>query len=279
MGILLDPRHGWEDLEIDLLLECVYQRFGFDFRGYERAPLKSRLHGLLRTHGIATFSALQDRIMHDADMGETFLREINARTGRLFDDPVHLQQLRSIAVPWLRSHPSPKIWIAECIAPEEVCTLAILLDEEGLYERTQLFATGSNESLLRQAATCGVARRQLAECTDAYRKSGGREELSENFQLSADRAILTPRLRANITWAQFNLQSEASFNEFQLIVCRGVLPDFGAALRCRILHLFRDSLSMFGQMAIDDIAEIESPPFSNCFRAIAPGHGLYKQIT
>ncbi len=279
MGSLLDPRRAWEDLEIDLLLECVYQRYGFDFRGHERAPLKTRLHGLLLAHDIATFSALQDRIMHDADMGEIFLREMSEREGRLFHDPEHLKQLRSVAAPWLRSHPSPRIWIAECISPEEVCTLAILLDEEGLYERTQIFATGSNESLLRQASSCGVASRQLAECADSYRQSGGRQELSDYFEVGADRAILTPRLRANITWAQFNLQSDASFNEFQLIVCRRVLHDFGTPLRCRILRLFHDSLSMFGQLSVDDAGEMEPPPFANWFRPLTPDNSLYKRIT
>ncbi len=279
MGSLLDPRRGWEGLEIDLLLECVYQRYGFDFRGYERAPLRNKLDGFLCAHGIATFSALQDRIMHDADVGEMFLRDMLGRSGNLFDDPGHLKQLREIAVPWLRSHPSPRIWIAECIAPEEVCTLAILLDEEGLYERTQLFATGSNESLLRQAATCGVARQQLVERADHHGESGGKGALAEYFQVSADRAILAPRLRANITWAQFNLQSDASFNEFHLIVCRRVLPDFGAPLRNRILRLFRDSLPMFGQLSSDEAHEMEAPPFSNWFRSLTRGNGLYKRIT
>jgi chemotaxis protein methyltransferase CheR len=269
---------AWEDLEIDLLLECVYQRFGFDFRGYERTPLKERLHALLRTHGIATFSALQDRIMHDADMGEIFLREMNARTGRLFEDPQHLRLLRDMTVPWLRSHPAPRIWITECVSAEEVCTLAILLDEEGVYERTQLFATGSNETLLRQAATCGVEARRLAECADAHRDSGGEGKLRDNFQIDGARAILAPRLRANITWAQFNLQSDASFNEFHLIVCRRVLADFGAPLRSRILHLFHDSLPMFGQLCVDDASEVEPPPFSNWFRSLAPGNSLYKRV-
>ncbi|HEX8955885.1 MAG TPA: chemotaxis protein, partial [Burkholderiaceae bacterium] len=120
MGYVSESRRGWEELEIDLLLECVYQRFGFDFRGYERAPLRGKLEALLQAHGIATFSALQDRILHDADMGEIFLRQMNARKDWLFDDPEHLRQLREITVPWLRSHPSPRIWIAECASAEEV---------------------------------------------------------------------------------------------------------------------------------------------------------------
>ena len=278
MGQRQDPRRGWEDLEIDLLLECVYQRFGFDFRGYERAPLKDKLGALLQAHGIATFSALQDRILHDPGMGETFLREMNARTDLLFDDPEHLRQLRELTVPWLRSHPSPRIWIAECASAEEVCTLAILLDEEGVHERTQIFATGSNEALLRQASSCGLESRRLEECAQAHRASGGKGRLADYFETSGERAILAPRLRANITWAQFNLQSDASFNEFHLIVCRRVLTDFGAPLRSRILHLFRDSLPMFGQLGIDEASEMEPPPFSNWFRSLAPGNSLYKRV-
>ena len=278
---LIESPGGWDDLEIDLLLECVYQRFGFDFRGYERAPLRSRLKRLIDGRGIATFSALQDRIMHDAGMGDVFLREMNARTGSLFDEPEHLAQLRGAAVPWLRSHPSPRIWIAESIAPEEVCTLAILLDEEGLRERTQIFATGSNETLLRQAATGGIDVRQIEERSQAHRASGGAGNLADHFQVAGERAILAPRLRANITWAQFNLQSDASFNEFHLIFCRGVLRDFGTPLKSRILHLFHDSLPMFGQLSADSGVPnvLDVPPLSSWFRPIAPGAGLYKRIT
>ena len=278
MGYMSGSRRGWEELEIDLLLECVYQRFGFDFRGYERAPLRDKLEALLQAHGIATFSALQDRILHDANMGEIFLRQMNARKDWLFDDPGHLRQLREITGPWLRSHPSPRVWIAECASAEEVCTLAILLDEEGVYRRTQIFATGSNETLLRQASGCGLELRRLGECAEAHRASGGKGELSDYFEVNGNRAILAPRLRANITWAQFNLQSDASFNEFHLIVCRRVLADFGAPLRSRTLHLFHESLPMFGQLGIDDASEVEPPPFSNWFRSLEPGNSLYKRV-
>jgi len=279
MGNLLDTRRSLEDLEIDLLLEGVYQQYGFDFRGYERAALKIKLNALLNTHRIATFSGLQDRIMHDPEMGDIFLRELSARTAGLFDDPEDMKSLREITIPWLRSHPSPKIWMAECIAPEEVCTLAIILAEEGIYDRTHIFATGANESLLRKASTGGVAFQKLSECEENYRKSGGKETLSSHFQISGEHAMLMPQLRANITWAQFNLQSDASFNEFHLIICRRVLSDFGTALRCRILHLFHDSLSMFGQLSVDSASKIEPWPFSYCFRPLTPANSLYKRIT
>lgn len=278
MGNIREPQHGWESLEIDLLLECVYQRYGFDFRAYERAPLRNKLHAFLREHEIPTFSALQDRIMHDAETGDVFLHAMLGRTARLFDNPAHLQRLRDIAVPWLRSHPTPRVWIAENMAAEEVCTLAILLDEEGLGEKTELFATGSNESLLRQAATCGIARSELVECADAHRASGGKGNLAQYFHCTEDRAILVPRLRAHITWAQFNLQSDASFNEFHLVVCRRVLPDFGTPLKHRVLRLFHDSLAMFGQLSMDGGSEMEPGPFSGWFRCLTPDGSLYKRI-
>ncbi|HEY8025890.1 MAG TPA: CheR family methyltransferase [Burkholderiaceae bacterium] len=278
MGNIREPQHGWESLEIDLLLECVYQRYGFDFRAYDRVPLRNRLQAFLSARDIPTFSALQDKIMHDTETGEIFLHAMLARTARLFDDPAHLQQLRDFAVPWLRSHPTPRIWIAESVTPEEVCALAILLDEEGLGEKTELFATGSNEALLRRAATCGVARSELAERADAHRASGGKGDLAQYFRCADDRAILVPRLRANITWAQFNLQSDASFNEFHLVVCRHVLHDFGTPLRHRVLRLFHDSLAMFGQLSMDGGSDMGAGPFSGWYRCLTPDGRLYKRI-
>lgn len=277
MGNLSESRRGWEDLEIDLLLEAVFQRHGIDFRGHERVLLKQRLQGFLQVHGIATFSALQDKVMHEPDVGERFLRHMGERCGHVFDDPQCLRQFREFTVPWLRSHPVPRIWLAECVAPEDVCTLAVLLEDAGLSGKTQIFATASNESLLRQAATCGLARAKLDACVAAYRAGVG-GDFGQYFEMALERAILIPRLRANITWAQFQLQSDASFNEFHLILCRGVLPEFGLPLQGRILELFHDSLSMFGQLAID-AGESRQAPFSSWFRPLAADNSLHKRIT
>jgi chemotaxis protein methyltransferase CheR len=277
MTMELDSR-DWEDLEIDLLLQGVYHRYGFDFREYERGPLKGKLHSLLHAHSISSISALQDRILHDPQMGETFLCELNVRASALFDDPEHIRLLRKVAVPWLRSHPSPKIWIADCVSAEDLCTLAILLDEEKIYDKTQIFATGSNDMLLREASTGGVARARIIECAENHRQSGGSGLLSDYFGVDSERAVMLPRLRANITWAQFNLQTDASFNEFQMIICRRVLADFGATLQRRALHLFHESLPMFGLLSIDDSKEIEPPPFCNWYKPVCSGGNLYKRV-
>lgn len=278
MGNLSDSRRNWEDLEIDLLLEAVYQRHGIDFRGHERARLKQKLQCFLQVHGIATFSALQDKIMHEQEVGERFLCHMGERKGHLFDDPQCLHHLREFTMPWLRSHPAPRIWLAECVAPEDVCALAILLDEEGLGGKAQIFATASNESLLRQAATCGMDRSRL-DIAAAAHLAGGGEAFAQHFQVSPERAILAPRLRANITWAQFQLQTDASFNEFHLILCRSVLPEFGLPLQGRILELFHDSLSMFGQLLIDADTELRPAPFSSWFRPLVPDCSLHKRVT
>jgi chemotaxis protein methyltransferase CheR len=268
----------WEDLEIDLLFQGVYHRYGIDFREYAREPMKSKLRALLNTYQISSISALQDRILHDPQMGEAFLCELNVRAGALFDNPADIELLRKIAIPWLRSHPSPKIWIADCVSAEDVCTLAILLDEEQIYEKTQIFATGANEVLLREASSAGVARKQLSACEENHKKSGGTNSLTHYFSEDAERAVLLPRLRANITWAQFNLQTDASFNEFQLIICHRVMLDFGKSLQRRTLHLFHESLPIFGLLSIDLSDEITPSPFSNWYKPLSPGGNLYKRI-
>jgi len=278
MTMYRNHKQDCEELEIELLLQGIYRRYGFDYRGYEPGQLKEKLLGLLTAHGVPSISALQDRVLHDPQMTQTVLDGLGARQESLFEDPDYFQQLRQTVIPWLRSHPAPKIWIANCVSAEEVSTLAILLEEEGIYDNAEIFATGANENLLSAASSGGIDSRHFAQGEGNHLQSGGVAPLSRYFEQDGERLILLPRLRANITWAQFNLQTDASFNEFQLIVCRNVLDEFGAALQHRTLRLFHESLSMFGLLCIDNPAEIQPAPFCNWFKALSARGNLYKRV-
>lgn len=276
--VRLTQKHDCEALEIELLLQGIYHRYGFDYREYQRDPLKAKVRALLATHNVPSISALQDRILHDSGVMDAVLVELTGRKGLLFEDPEYVKQMRQTAIPWLRSHPSPKIWIANCVSAEEVCSVAILLEEEGIYAKSAIFATGANENLLRAASSGGIDRDRFDQGAANHLLSGGTATLSRYFEQDGDRLILLPHLRANITWAQFNLQTDASFNEFQLIVCRKVLGDFGAALQHRTLRLFHESLSMFGMLGVDNSAEIEPAPFCNWFKDVSAHGNLYKRV-
>jgi chemotaxis protein methyltransferase CheR len=268
-----------EELEIDLLLEGVFQRFGYDFRGYQREPLRRKLCQLMQRDGLQTVSALQGRVMHDAVASDALLRALAVHPAAMFDDPHHFRVLRDALGPWLRSCPSPKIWIAECASMEEAGTLAILLAEEEINSKTRIFATVSNEGLLRDASRGGFAPDRLGEYEENYRRSGGQKSLADYCIEDSGRMFLRPELLSNITWAQYNLATDASFNEFELIVCRRTLGDFGPALQRRALQLFRDSLPLFGILSVDEKSELNDAALAGCFKAISAESGLYRRIS
>jgi chemotaxis protein methyltransferase CheR len=267
-----------EDLEVDLLLEGVYQHFGYDLRGYQRAPLKQRLRALMRDHGLATVSALQERVLHDELMGEALLRIVGSNESRLFDDPQHLLALRASLGGNLRSFPEPKVWVAECPCARAVWTLAILLDE-ALDGRAPplIFATGASALQTYEAQSASVSLDELEQCEESYAQSGGNGALARYFDVEQERATLKARLRQHIAWAQHNLVTDASFNEFQLIVCRGVLADFGPVLQRRTLQLFDDSMASFGLLSVDEASAVQAEPFAMGYRPLAAQQGVYKR--
>jgi chemotaxis protein methyltransferase CheR len=276
--VAMEHAHSVEDLEIDLLLEGVFQRFGHDFRGYRRAPLRHKLHRLMQRDGLKTVSGLQERVMHDDSAGDALLRALGTRPAGLFDDPEHFLRLRETLGPWMRSCPSPKVWIAECASAEEACAVAILLAEERVYSRTRIFATVANEAVLKEASRGSFPVDRLSEYEENYRRSGGKGALTDYCIEDNGRMFFTPELLCNITWAQYNLATDASFNEFELIVCRGTLTDFGPALRRKALQLFHESLSLFGMLSLDEKSELDERPFSAHFKTVCAQSGLYRRV-
>lgn len=265
-----------EQIEIDLLLEGLYQLYGDDFRGYERAPLRRKLFSFMRTQGLKTVSALLAAVMHEQAVAEVLLRSLLERPGGLFDEPENAILLRKAVGPLLSSYATPKVWLAECASAEEVFSLAILLEEEGLSDKTLLYATASNEALLNEVREGVFPACKLPQYADNYRRSGGKGELTDYCIATDEGAVFLPQLHRNIIWSQFSLATDTSFNEFQLIVCRTPLTDFGAPLRRRALSLFSESLSPFGILNVAGALELESAPFSINYQSIAAAPGLYR---
>lgn len=267
-----------EELEIDLLLEGVYQRFGHDFRGYRREPLRLLLRAFMEARGLETVSALQARILHDDAAGDQLLRALTRRQSALFGDPAHFTALREVLGPWLRSRPMPKVWVAECSTAEDVFSLAVLLQEEDLLERTRIFATSANESLLQEASRGAFPVEMATQYAQNYQASGGRSALSDYYTVENGECVFLPALRANITWAQYQLASDASFNEFELIMCRNTLDAFGPGLTRRSLQLFHDSLARFGILSVDGIDNPETIPFIAGYTSLLRKEGLYRRV-
>jgi chemotaxis protein methyltransferase CheR len=265
-----------EDLEIELLLEALFQRFGVDFRGYARPAVRHRLHELMRAQELPTMSRLQERVLHHG-AAPGVLRALAVAPAALFDDVEHAAHLRTVLAPSLRGSPLPRVWLAECAGVGEAWSLAIVLAEEQLYARTEVFATLSNEEMLAEVRDATLPVASLDACQEKYALSGGTGRVRDYFEISGGRATLLPRLRNRITWAQYSLVTDASFNEFQAIVCRRALPDFGPVLRQRVLRLFHESLARFGVLGIDR----ELVPSDACaenYRQVVAGQPWYKRM-
>lgn len=273
----LSSLQATEELELELLLEAVYQRFGVDFRGYARPRLRDKLAALLRARQLATISSLQERVLHEAGVADELVRTLAVPQAELFDLPEDTRRLRTALGDSLRPTALPRVWLAEPAGVAEAWTLAILLAEEKLYGRTEVFATVASDELLFEVRNAALPVAQLAQSQAQYQASGGTGRLSDYFEVANGEARLLPRLRERITWAQYSLVTDASFNEFHGIICRRALPDFGPLLRQRVLRLFRDSLSLFGVLGLDRELAAADAGAADYQRLFEDG-GWYKRV-
>ena len=239
-----------ESLEISLLLEGVYQQYGFDFRQYARASLRRRLWRRVYAEGLRSISGLQEKVLHDRATMERLLRDLSINVTSMFRDPGFFASFRTNVVPMLRTYPFLRIWNAGCSTGEETYSLAILLREVGLYERSRIYATDINESVLASAAEGIYPVAKMQEYTENYLAAGGSRSFSDYYRAAYDGAQLDRSLGENIVFAAHNLVSDRSFNEFHVVVCRNVMIYFDRTLQDRVHQLFLDSLAPFGVLAL-----------------------------
>ena len=206
-----------ENIELSLLLEGVFQHYGFDFRNYAPSSLKRRVRHYMREENLPTSSALQGRLLHDTAAMERFLLTLSINVSAVFRDPQFYLTFRDKIIPRLRTYPFIRIWHAGCATGEEVYSIAILLEEAGLYERTRIYATDMNEAILARAADGIYPLGKMKEYTDNYIKAGGKQVFSDYYTAQYGSAIFRGSLKKNIVWAQHNLATDGSFNEFHVI--------------------------------------------------------------
>jgi chemotaxis protein methyltransferase CheR len=239
-----------EEIEVALLLEAIYRRYGFDFREYAPASLKRRLWRRAHAEGLTTISSLQDRVLHDSACMERLLLDLSINVTSMFRDPSFYAAFRAKVAPLLRTYPFTRIWIAGCSTGEEVYSLAIVLEEEGLLERTRIYATDINEAVLERARRGVFNLDKMQEFTQNYLQAGGTRAFSEYYLADYDGVVFDRRLVENAVFAQHNLVSDRSFNEFHVIVCRNVMIYFDRSLQERVFNLFHESLVRFGVLAL-----------------------------
>jgi chemotaxis protein methyltransferase CheR len=272
-------RDDVDEIELGLLLEGVYRRYGFDFREYAPASLRRRVWRRAHAEGVSTISALQDRLLHDPACMERLLLDLSINVTAMFRDPTFYVAVREKVVPLLRTYPFTRIWVAGCSTGEEVYSLAILLLEEGVYERARIYATDINESVLDRARAGVFPLDKMREYTQNYIKAGGQRAFSEYYLAKYDGAQFQRSLVENVVFAQHNLVSDRSFNEFNVIVCRNVMIYFDRALQDRVHRLFYDSLAMFGVLALGAKESIRFSPFEDSYEDLDANERLYKKVS
>jgi chemotaxis protein methyltransferase CheR len=274
-----DPRRSEvEELEVELLLEAVFRRYGFDFREYAPASLKRRLWRRMNAERLTTISQLQDRLLHDPQCMERLLLDLSINVTAMFRDPPFYVAFREKVVPLLRTYPFTRIWCAGCSTGEEVYSLAIVLDEEGLYERTRLYATDINEAVL-ETAKAGVFRLdRMKQYTQNYIRAGGKRDFSEYYVAAYDGARFSRSLTENVVFAQHNLATDRTFNEFNAIVCRNVMIYFDKALQNRVHGLFYDSLETFGVLGLGHKESVAFTPHAEAYEVLDTAERIYRKI-
>ena len=267
-----------DEIELALLLEGVFRRYGFDFREYAPASLRRRVWRRVHAEGLTTISALQDKLLHDPNCMERLLLDLSINVTAMFRDPPFYVAFREKVVPMLRTYPFTRIWVAGCSTGEEVYSLAMLLREEGVYDRARIYATDINETVLERARAGVFPLDKMREYTQNYIRAGGTRAFSEYYVAKYDGAQFQRSLVENVVFAQHNLVSDRSFNEFNVILCRNVMIYFDRALQERVHRLFYESLVTFGVLALGAKESIRFSAHEDAYEELDADERLYRKV-
>jgi chemotaxis protein methyltransferase CheR len=267
-----------ERLEIELLLEAVFRHYGFDFRSYAYASIRRRLWRRIEAEGLKTISALQDRVLHEPTMMEHLLLDLSINVTAMFRDPSFYLAFRQKVIPMLRTYPFFRIWHAGCSTGEEVYSMAILLEEEGLYERARIYATDINEVVVHRARAGIFPLERMQEYTENYIRAGGTRSFSEYYVAKYDGALFSPALQRNVVFSQHNLVTDRSFAEFNVILCRNVLIYFDRALQMRVHGLFHESLVHLGILCLGSKETLRLSEYEASYEELSGAERIYRKV-
>ncbi|TKH33921.1 chemotaxis protein CheR [Paenibacillus polymyxa] len=267
-----------EMIEIELLLEGIHRLYGYDFRNYALPSIKRRIYYHAQSENVSTISGLQEKVLHDRSAFDRLVQSLSIPVTEMFRDPELFLNFRRKIIPILRTYPYIRIWHAGCSTGEEVYSMAILLHEEGLYDKARIYATDMNNLSLQQAkeGVYGIDRMKLY--TKNYLESGGRQSFSEYYTAKYDSVMFHPFLRKNIIFAEHNLATDRSFNEFNVIFCRNVMIYFNDELRNHVHGLFYDSLSHFGVLVLGAKESIHFTDYSDSYEPLDRVEKIYRKI-
>jgi chemotaxis protein methyltransferase CheR len=266
------------EIELRLFVEAVLLKYDYDFRHYAPASLKRRLQSAMTRFGCQTLSQLQERMLHEPQTFPLLLDFLTVQVSEMFRDPSYFLAIRQQVVPILRTYPSLKLWIAGCSGGEEAYSFAILLREEGLLERTLLYATDINGLALERARAGVYDLSRLATFSENHAKAGGKSSLSDYYTAAYGGALFDSGLRERIVFSDHSLATDAVFAEVQLISCRNVLIYFDRVLQDRALGLFHESLSHKGFLGIGAKESLRFSAYSQGFDELVRQDRIYRKV-
>lgn len=267
-----------EEVELSLLMEGIFQLHGFDFRDYSYPSLKRRVMKRVYGENLTSISALQEKVFRDPACMERLLLDLSVNVTAMFRDPTFYAAFRAQVVPLLRTYPFVRVWHAGCSTGEEVYSMAILLQEEGLYDRCRIYATDMNEPVLDKARKGIIPLASMKENTANYLAGGGAASFSDYYTANYDSAIFHPSLTRNVVFAQHNLAIDGSFNLFNVIFCRNVMIYFNQQLQERVLGLFHESLGTFGILGLGKKESLKYTSFASSYEELNEVERIYRRI-
>jgi len=239
-----------EQLELELLLEGLYRLYGYDYRHYVRSSVARRVKSRLAAERLPTITGLLERVLHDPEAAKRLMNDFSIPVTEMFRDPLFFYAFRTKVVPILQRLPEVRIWHAGCSSGEEVYSMAIMLEEEGLLAKTKIYATDINETMLERAREGAFPLNRMQAYTTNYIRSGGQREFSSYYDSDQVHANFCPSLIRNTLFFHHNLVTDRSFNEFHVILCRNVMIYFDLELQSHVHDLFHDSLAPGGILAL-----------------------------
>jgi chemotaxis protein methyltransferase CheR len=267
-----------ENLEIDLFLDAMYKKYGYDFRNYSRASIKRRIEHRLKLSNIKNISAMQHQLINDWDFFETVLRDFSINVTEMFRDPSFYKAMREEIIPRVKNLQQINIWHAGCATGEEVYSMAILLKEEGIYDKTRIYATDFNKDVLEKAKQGVYPAKLLKQYILNYREAGGVESFADYYSARYELVLMNSSLRKNILFSDHNLTCDTVFGEMDIIICRNVMIYFNIELQNHVFKLFLDALGKPGFLCLGSKETVSISDYANNFDAIDRKERIYQKV-
>jgi len=264
-----------QEIEIKLLIEALYLKSGFDFRNYSQAHIKRRILNRFKISGMNSITEMANKAIYDSEFTDQILMDLSITVTEMFRDPSFYKALRQSVLPVLRTYPHVKIWHAGCASGEEVYSMAIMLKEEGLLHKTQIYATDFNPSIIRYAKQAQYPISRIKEFTVSYQKAGGKRSFSDYYTANDETAKLNESIRNNIVFANHNLVTDSVFAEMNMVVCRNVLIYFNRQLQDKVISLFLESLAGGGFLCLGSKENLQFSPHFTAFEPVVDHERIY----